>query len=493
MKITKFYLQILIFSACFCFYPRAGTAQNHQTLQYSKVSAVEVIKIAQQFINDFPNGEMRSIVSHRELVTENALLAHIFDFYPTGYLIVSASYSLPPVIAYSAESQFGGLSKENPLHQLLTADLGKRYAYAEMTISDYAERNRLKWESFLTNDMMKANNDRFEQWPSDSDGWLKTNWTQNSPYNTLCPLDPVTSQRSIAGCPAVAMAMILNFNKTTNNTQFDDNDDYYHNYAGRQYWIDDDYITNDFPSFPQLNEYLDTLNLHYLNNIQLTDQDKAALTFASGVACKQVFTSQASGTFGVQQAFDAYLRFGFTTISLLDENDTDLFDRLMQNIKDTMPAHLAVVDSAWSMGHNVVVDGYNTNNFYHINFGWGGTYNGWYLLPDDIPYGLTVIEGVVVDITPPDYTGTDACETKFHTITSYPNPTGDILMITLPDIDNQALTLSVYDPNGLLIFEINDIEKNEIEVNVSHLSGGIYFFVLSNNKENLGNGKFVVE
>ena len=37
---------------------------------------------------------------------------------------------------------------------------------------------------------------------------------------------------------------------------------------------------------------------------------------------------------------------------------------------------------------------------FHLNFGWGGPYNGWYLLPDEIPYGLTVIEGAIVDIEP---------------------------------------------------------------------------------------------
>ena len=50
------------------------------------------------------------------------------------------------------------------------------------------------------------------------------------------------------------------------------------------------------------------------------------------------------------------------------------------------------------MGHNVVVDGYNTDDYYHINFGWGGSSNGWYLIPEEIPYGLTVIEGLIVDV-----------------------------------------------------------------------------------------------
>jgi len=81
------------------------------------------------------------------------------------------------------------------------------------------------------------------------------------------------------------------------------------------------------------------------------------LVFACGVAATQVYTSSGSGTFGVSQAYDAYQRFSCNTGCMLDTSDADLFPRLMQNMKDTLPAHLAIVDSAWSSGHNVVVDG----------------------------------------------------------------------------------------------------------------------------------------
>jgi hypothetical protein len=178
---------------------------------------------------------------------------------------------------------------------------------------------------------------------------------------------------------------------------FNDSDDYYHNYINR-FWIDDDYEEYDFPSFPELNEYLDTLVNHYENQILLTGDDKATLNFACGVAATQVYTPEASGTFGVNQAYDAYIKFNCTTVELLDDNDVDLYERLSQNIKNAYPVHLAVITpTSPPSGHNLVVDGYNTDDFYHLNFGWGGTYDGWYLLPDELPLSLTVIEGVIVD------------------------------------------------------------------------------------------------
>ena len=76
------------------------------------------------------------------------------------------------------------------------------------------------------------------------------------------------------------------------------------------------------------------------------------------------------------------------------------YQRLADNMMQALPAHLAVVDPGWSYGHNVVVDGYDDGDGrFHLNFGWGDhAANGWYLLPDEMPYGLTVIEGIIVDI-----------------------------------------------------------------------------------------------
>jgi hypothetical protein len=92
-------------------------------------------------------------------------------------------------------------------------------------------------------------------------------------------------------------------------------------------------------------------------------------------------------------------------------------------MKDALPAHLAVVNPQWTTGHNLVVDGYNTNDYYHLNFGWGGSYNGWYLIPDELPYQLTVIEGVIIDILKntaiPDLT----CNGSLEWINVTPNET----------------------------------------------------------------------
>jgi hypothetical protein len=435
-----------------------------------------------------------SIVSCREIIKYGLILAYAFDLYPAGYVVISASTGLRPVIAYSFESNFGELESANPLFEIIAADLPRRFEFAVVPGNSVSAANEASWASMLSDHYSPESNPLFEQWPATGDGWLKTNWTQNPPYNDFCPMDPVTGQRSYAGCPATAMAQILNFHNTINDTRFNDSDDYYHNYAGRQYWIDDDWEYADFPSFPVLNAYLDTLATHYLDNSILTNQDKAAITFACGVAATQVYTSQGSGTFGVDQAYEAYQRFGFAESELLVPPTIDLFARLSQNIKDTMPAHLAIVDQNWSTGHNVVVDGYNTDDYYHLNFGWGGSYNGWYLLPEELPYNLTVIEGVVVDIKKQTVTGTGAEAGSSLESHIYPNPVKDFASLEYEINRKGSLTFSLFDCTGAEI--MNQELPADIPGRHSHilelkdLPPGVYFYSITSGKSR-ASGKII--
>jgi hypothetical protein len=174
--------------------------------------------------------------------------------------------------------------------------------------------------------------------------------------------------------------------------------------------------------------------------------------FASGVAARQVYSAAGSGTFGVDQAYDAYVRFGFDC-RLLTDADPDLYSSLAANMRDALPAHLAVVDPAWSMGHNVVVDGWNSDDYYHLNFGWGGAYNGWYLLPQEIPYGLTVVEGVVLDIFPAPTAVDD--DVPFanapDVLAAAPNPFNPRTTLSFELPAAGPARLAVFDPAGRLV------------------------------------------
>jgi hypothetical protein len=333
---------------------------------------------------------------------DSGRLAWIAELSPAGFILVSSSENLRPVPAYSFANCPTKKAEESKIFQtILKADLTARLAYPSANPVD-RRKIRNEWEALLLGHKIKTD---FEQWPPEgttpTGGWIFENWTQGSPYNQMCPIDGNTHQRSLTGCPATAMAMILNCLMDIRGTQLSNDDDYYHSFgAGNQYWIDDDWQDYGFPHFDSLNWYLDSIQYIYQSYKQLNTGQIAALNFACGVAMKQVFSSSISGTYGIQQAAMGWQRFGFSESRLVYDSDTSLCADLAENIKNGWPAHLGLVDPPpTSVGHNVVVDGYNTDEYYHFNFGWGGNSNGWYTMPPtNIPYNLTVIEGIVLDI-----------------------------------------------------------------------------------------------
>ncbi len=345
-------------------------------------------------------------VWQEEIRADERVVAWVFGLEPTGYVVVAADTDLPPIIAYAQETACPREDlAQSPLARLVAADLAKRLAVRDRLEPAVAAAQAAEWRDLLAG-IPPVRTQRFEQWPpagtTPTGGWLVSSWTQNAPYNAMCPLDLAHgSARSLAGCPSVAMAMILDYRRTIEGTKLDTADRYRHSYAGNTYWVPDAAAQYGFPDFDTLNSHLETVTLHWNTGTPLTSTDKGALVFACGVASRQVYSASGSGTFGVDQAFDAYVRFGFGyACRLLTDADPDLYATLATNMKQARPAHLAVVDPGWTMGHNLVVDGWNTDDFYHLNFGWGGSYNGWYRLPQGMPYGLTVIEGVIVNIVP---------------------------------------------------------------------------------------------
>ena len=308
-----------------------------------------------------------------------------------------------------------------------------------------------------------------------ADGLLHSHWTQDFPYNQFCPRDPVNGNAySVAGCPAVAMGQIINYLQTTEGTRFTDDDDYNHYYAGRNYIIDDDWASLKFPSFPMLNEMLDSVDAAFQRGEELSDELAAALVFACGTALTQVYTSQSSGTFYVDQAFEAYQRFGFTDCVLFREPDSLMYATLISNLKSGYPAHLAVENPAGTVGHNVVVDGYReSDGKFHINFGYGGTLDNWYDIPDpNFYYGMTKVEGIILNIIPKDGPLAVHENTQQQPLEVYPNPVSDILYVK--NLPCKTVDYSIFNVLGQEV----TASSTTGSISVVGLEKGIYFLQL---------------
>ena len=208
-------------------------------------------------------------------------LAWVFSSENNGFIAVAADLRVSPVVAYNDSGSF---ETGSPLYLLLKADLAHRLKHIGSQRQPAAQRVKRDWEVLLT-----GTREDYDQWPepgsTSTGGWIETFWHQQHPFNKFAPINLDTGERSLTGCPATAIAQILNYHQTTNNTRFSQDDRYYHNYM-QQFWIDDDWETYDFISFDSLNIYLDRIDDAFYSDAGLTEDMKAALSLAAGFASK---------------------------------------------------------------------------------------------------------------------------------------------------------------------------------------------------------------
>jgi parallel beta-helix repeat protein len=382
---------------------------------------------------------------------DGTLLAYVTDLEPRGFVVLSADTDITPIIAYSFRSRFpDGQEEKHPLYRMLREDMRQRIrALAEHPGLKSVETGRL-WDFYVGLAAGEPNNGTFQQWPAEgttsTGGWLETAWDQSAPYNQFCPLDAVDRTRTYTGCVATAVAQVVNYHHLY-SFSFSDSDSYTA-YSGMQ--IDADSALYDFPSFDELNAHLGAVRDKYSQGIDLNDTDAAVLSFACGVAVQMDHSSKGSGA-NVSTARDALVsKLGFRAADMFGGLSIDSSRVLQENIINRQPALISVQPPDGFGGHIVVCDGYNTDDEYHLNFGWGSDHPDeigevWYHLQSDFSsYEYVVGETIlnirsaksVLDVDPASMSFSSAPgeESAFQTLHLVNTVTGvEVNSVTSPD------------------------------------------------------------
>jgi hypothetical protein len=394
------------------------------------------------------------------------LLAYVTELKPRGFVAMSADTDIVPVVAYSFRSSFpASEDKGNPLYWMLREDLKLRtIALAEHPELKTGETVRL-WDSYVSEQGDGPNDGTVQQWPPEgtttTGGWLETAWVQTAPYDTFCPLDPVDRTRSYVGCAAIALAQLANFHRRC-TTDFSDADAY-KAYSGMQ--IDADSTLYDFPSFAKLNEYLDAVRTKYDQGIDLDDTDAAALSFACGLATEMDYSSVGSGASPLVVR-DALLgKLSFHSADMFGGLSAASCRVLQENMVNRLPALIGICSPDGQMGHLIVCDGYNTNDEYHLNFGWGSDHPDrmtevWYHLPSELLSHENVISETILNVQP----SKPALEVDPASMSFYGAPGEETTPQSLHLINNVAAVKvnSVASTDGFLIARSDDTFSSKL-------------------------------
>jgi hypothetical protein len=297
---------------------------------------------------------------------------YVCDVIPDGFVVVSASSKVIPVLAYSFDSKY---AEESDLPEGFTAWMN----YYKNQI-DYAVSANIipspeisdEWNRLLTNDF-SANSD-FKLLQSVSP-LLVSKWNQDSPYNSWCPADPAgPGGKCYAGCVATAMGQLLNYYRFPQQGQ------------GSYSYIHPDYgtISADFGATTYLWEGM-------LSTISKPNDPVGELLFHQGVSVDMDYGPDGSGMWNHKAAYSLKTHFRYgpeTQYYFRDSVSIDWDSLLVTNLDQRKPLYYAGWAGVQSpSGHAFVCDGYQPGNYYHFNWGWGGSQDGYFYTGNLTPGG----------------------------------------------------------------------------------------------------------
>ena len=209
---------------------------------------------------------------------------------------------------------------------------------------------------------------------------MSSTWSQREPFNEKCPLSSISGNMP-AGCVATAMSQIM----------------YYHKWPKKgigtnEYeWIRDDgqqlLLGADFGNtYYEWNQMLD----HYDNYTDIQADIIATLTFHCGVAINMDY-SQSGSSADLRNACTAlYKYFGYSENAQMRWRAYYSVDEWMELIRQESNSGRPILYAGQTedySAHAFVIDGYDENGMVHVNWGWGGDYDGMYniKLLDPVP------------------------------------------------------------------------------------------------------------
>ena len=220
---------------------------------------------------------------------------------------------------------------------------------------------------------------------------LTTTWNQDYPFNLRCPM------KCPSGCVAMAMAQVMKHNNYPVSGK--GNFDYVS--SSNRYHVSFDYESSTF-EWAKLKD-------NYPVGMTLTDSEEDAIAeicLACGVAVGMDYDSSGSGAYMSDVPYALIHFFGYgDNASYCDRTcftDTEWYQMLCSELSEGRPVIYGGVDRK-NGGHAFVVDGCRSRDGkFHVNWGWGGAYDGYFELDalDPGSYRFSSYQDMVINVSP---------------------------------------------------------------------------------------------
>ena len=327
-------------------------------------------------------GQTRAASTPLPLPTTGPAGVWLVPLTPEGFVLVAADDLLQPVLGWSE----GGTASAGNLPPALANVIEDAQGLLLQLRAESAsnDETRAAWERVLAGDR-----------PAQRDlgvlPLLTCTWDQGAGWNALCPADAAGPGGHVyVGCVAVSMAQIMHYWRQPRHGTGS------HGYNSDYGWLQADFAAA-------------TYDWDLIADSSPT-AEAAELLYHCGIAVDMMYAPDGSGAYvgwGNPCALSALrTNFGFPPGAHFIEKSSTTWAGWRSQLRMELDTGRPILLCGYgSGGHAFNVDGWREDNYFHLNWGWSGAFNGWFLIDALNPGGndFSQDEGAIIGLEPLEY------------------------------------------------------------------------------------------
>ena len=204
-----------------------------------------------------------------------------------------------------------------------------------------------------------------------------TTWGQTAPYNNMCPT--IDGKHCVTGCVVTATAQIMRKHKypAKGNGSV--------SYKWNGTTLSADLSQSTYQWDKMLDKYTEG------NYTEEQGNAVALLMRDLGYSSSMTYTTSESGTSSTNMPYALWKHFGYDkNIRVLKRDFCSIEEFcaiIRKELDEGRPLLMGGTDSG---GHAYVCDGYDERGYFHINYGWNGEQDNYYLIGQNMPYSSSL-------------------------------------------------------------------------------------------------------
>jgi hypothetical protein len=308
---------------------------------------------------------------------------YVFNFEPEGFVIIAGDDASVPVLGYNTTG--AGTLAEIPNNASSFFEI-----YEQSIIEIYDEKlsnesTAGEWEAILSNEIPTPPGLRTVE------PLLSIKWNQNYPWNQNCPQNSNGPGGHVyAGCVAVAMAQVMKY--WSHPEQGTGSHTYHHPSYG---WLSADFgdAIYNWDNMPDLTATSSTSELLFHLGVAVEMNYGASVSTAPSARARHALVQ----FFDYHQDAHLTYRVNYTA--------SEWINLLKDQLDNQQPMYYQGYNQSHQSGHAFNCDGYDANNLFHFNWGWGGGYDGYYqinsLNPGNSNYSY--LQAAIINLKPSEF------------------------------------------------------------------------------------------